>query len=111
MAQTVIGAKYINVTAISGSTYTFLASDAGSLVEFSNSSGSTTVTVPTDATTNFPIGTTIDLLQTGTAQVTVGGAGVTINTPDGLKLRAQWSSASLIKRAANTWVMLGDTTV
>ena len=110
MAQTVIGARFTNVVSATGTTYTFVASDAGNLVEFSNG-GAVTVTVPTDATTNFPIGTQIDILQVGAGQVTVGGAGVTINTPDGLKLRAQWSAASLVKRAANTWVILGDTTV
>jgi hypothetical protein len=52
------------------------------------------------------------LLQTNTGQVTVAGAGgVTINGNPGLKLRAQWSSATLIKRAENTWVLVGDITV
>ena len=35
-------------------------------------------------------------------------AGVTINATPGLKLRAQWSSATLIKRATDTWVLVGD---
>jgi hypothetical protein len=34
--------------------------------------------------------------------------GVTINATPGLKLRAQWSSVTLIKRATDTWVALGD---
>lgn len=44
----------------------------------------------------------------GAGQVTVGGAGVTINATPGLKLRTQWSSATLIKRATDTWVAVGD---
>ena len=34
--------------------------------------------------------------------------GVTINATPGLKLRAQWSYATLIKRATDTWVLVGD---
>jgi hypothetical protein len=107
MAQNIIGAKYINITPISAGTYTLTQYDANALVEFSNA---VTVTVPTDAVLNFPIGTTIDLLQTGTGQVTITSS-ATVNTPDGLKLRTRWSAATLIKRGANLWVLLGDTTV
>jgi hypothetical protein len=36
---------------------------------------------------------------------------VTINSKDGdLKLSAQWSAASLVKRATDTWVAVGDLT-
>lgn len=57
----------------------------------------------------FPIGTQITILQTGSGQTTIGaGAGVTVNATPGLKLRAQWSSVTLIKRATNTWVAVGD---
>jgi hypothetical protein len=67
------------------------------------------VTVPTDATTNFPIGTSIDLLRTNTGGVQiVGASGVTVNATPGAYLRARWSSATLFKRAANTWVLMGD---
>jgi hypothetical protein len=33
---------------------------------------------------------------------------VTLNGTPGLLLRAQYSSATLIKRAADTWVIIGD---
>lgn len=75
------------------------------------SSSAVTVTIPADSSVNFPVGTSIDVLQTGTGQVTIAGAGgVTVNGTPGLKLRAQWSSATLFKRAANTWVVMGDLT-
>jgi hypothetical protein len=65
--------------------------------------------LPTNAATaGFGVGDQINLLQTGAGQVTVGGAGVTINGTPGLKLRAQYSSATLIKRATDTWVLIGD---
>jgi len=79
-----------------------------SIIEVSSTSG-TTITVPADSNYNYPVGTTLDILQTNTGQVTIAGAGgVTVNATPGLKLRTQWSSATLLKRAENTWVAFGD---
>ena len=81
-----------------------------SMIEVSSASG-TTITIPAEASVNYPIGTTIDILQTNTGQVTIAGAaGVTVNATPGLKLRTRWSSATLMKRAADTWVVYGDLT-
>ncbi len=78
------------------------------MVESTAGSG-ITVTIPTNATTAYPVGTTIDFLQTGAGQITFAAAsGVTLNGTPGLKTRTQWSSASLFKRATDTWVVLGD---
>ncbi len=83
-----------------------------SMIEISKSSA-VTLTVPADATVDYPVGTSINILQTGAGQVTVAPVSgtVTVNATPGLKLRAQWSSATLVKRAANTWVLLGDLSV
>ena len=71
-----------------------------------------TLTIPADTTAlNFPIGTTIDIIQTNTGQITIGGAfGVNLNATPGLKIRSQWSIATLLKRDANTWLVFGDLT-
>jgi hypothetical protein len=67
-----------------------------------------TITVPTDSEI-FAVGSTVDIVQTGSSQVTiVGDTGVTVNSTPGLKLRSQWSSATLIKRGNNLWVAVGD---
>jgi hypothetical protein len=88
--------------------YTLVLADRDKMVEISSGSA-ITLTVPADATVAFPTGTRIEILQTGTGQITVAGAGsVAVNGTPGLRLRAQWSSAMLIKRAANTWVLIGD---
>ena len=95
---------------VSTTSDTPVIADAGKLIEFSNTS-TITVTIPDNTTTPFPIGTQINLLQINTGQVVVAGAlGVTVNANPGLKLRGQWSSATLIKRAINTWVLIGDIT-
>ena len=74
-----------------------------------NSASAVTITVPLNATIAYPVGTSIDILQTGTGQITVAGAaGVTVNATPGLKLRTQWSGATLFKRATDTWVLYGD---
>jgi hypothetical protein len=89
-------------------TYTFLLSDANLIVEGSNA-GATTFTIPADSTSNFPIGSTITIIQSGNGQITVAGAGgVTLNGTPGAKLRTLWSTATITKRLANTWIIYGD---
>ena len=100
----------LEINAQTGTTYTLVLSDRGGLVTLSNASP-ITLTVPTNASVAFAVGTQIGLLQTGAGQVTVvGGSGVTVNATPGLKLRAQWSIASLIKLDTNTWTLAGDVT-
>ena len=80
------------------------------LIEMGSSSA-LTLTIPLNSSIAYPVGTSFDILQTGTGQVTIAGAaGVTVNATPGLKLRTQWSSATLFKRAENTWVVYGDLT-
>jgi hypothetical protein len=89
--------------------YTLVLGDASKLVEINNASANN-LTVPLNSSVAFTVGTQISLLQTGAGQMTVvPTGGVTINATPGLKLRAQWSSATLIKRATDTWVLVGDT--
>lgn len=88
--------------------YTLTLADGGVQVEISNASANT-LTVPTNSSVAFPIGTVIVFVQTGVGQTTVtASAGVTINGTPGLKLRTQWSVATLTKRATDTWLLAGD---
>lgn len=102
-------ATTLTQNAQTGTTYTLVLTDSDlKLVELSNASA-ITLTVPTNASVAFPVGCQINIIQTAAGQVTVAGAGgVTVNATPGLKLRAQWSSATLIKRATDTWVLVGD---
>lgn len=95
--------------------YTLVAGDAGKLLLASNSTTAGTINIPTDATTNFALGTQIHIVQTGSGQLTVqattsgtttvNSTGATATAP---KLRAQWASLTCIKTAANTWLVVGD---
>jgi hypothetical protein len=100
-----------SITPISQKTASYTLSslsERDTLIEI-DSSSATTFTIPADSSVDYPVGTTLDILQTSTGQVTIAGAGgVTVNATPGLKLRTQWSSATLMKRAANTWVVYGD---
>jgi hypothetical protein len=91
--------------------YTLSAlTERDSLIEVAKGSAAT-ITIPLNSAVAFPVGTSIDVLQTSTGQVTIAGdAGVTVNSTPGLKLRTQWSTATLFKRATNTWVVYGDLT-
>ena len=91
-----------------GTTYTSVLDDNGKIVEMNNAAANT-LTVPLNATVAYAVGAQINILQTGVGQTTVvATSGVTINSTPGLKLRAQWSSATLIKRATDSWVLVGD---
>jgi hypothetical protein len=88
--------------------YTITLADRDSIVEVS-SSGSASLTIPLNSTTAFPIGSSLSILQTGTGQITIAGAGgVTVNATPGFRTRTQWSMATIVKRGTDTWVATGD---
>ena len=95
-------------TSAQSASYTLVLADKAKVVEMSVGSANN-LTVPLNSSVAFPTGTQIHIVQTGSGQTTVvATGGVTINTATTLKLRAQWSAATLIKRAENTWVLVGD---
>lgn len=55
-----------------------------------------------------PVGTQIHLLALTTGVSVTAGAGTTVNGTPGLKLRAAYSSATLICLGTNNWVLIGD---
>lgn len=103
----------VALNAQTGTSYTFVAADANNtLVTLANASA-IAVTIPTNATTAFPVGTVLNFAQTGAGQVTVSGAsgvtltsiGATAATP---KTRVQYSAGSAIQTTANNWLVIGD---
>ena len=99
----------VSINAQTGTTYTLVLADAGKLVTLNNASP-VALTVPTNASVAFPVGTVIALAQLGAGLVSVAGAsGVTINgvTPGDDDLAGQWATASLTKLATDTWLLSG----
>lgn len=92
-----------------GTTYTLVAGNLNQLVTLNNASP-ITLTVPPSV---FSAGDVINIAQIGAGQVTLAqGAGVTITstgaTATAPKLRAQYSAASIICTASNTFLVIGD---
>lgn len=96
------------VDAAKTSNYTLALTDRNKMLRMSTAS---TFQVPTNASVAFPVGSMIHLMQTTTNQVTVAAvtpATTTVNSALTLKLRTQWSSATLLKIDTDTWVLFGD---
>jgi hypothetical protein len=107
-----IATATVLINAQTGTTFTPGLTDAGKLVTASNPAA-ISLTIPTDATVDFPIGTQLLVMQLGAGQVTVSAVTpetTTIISRSGTKTAGQYALISLIKVAANQWVVGGDAT-
>ena len=91
--------------------YSLALNDNGKLV-LMNVATANNLTIPLNSSVNFPVGTKIDVSSIGAGQTTIVAAGgVTINSAGGaLKLRLQYSGATLVQTATNVWSLFGDIT-
>lgn len=83
--------------------YTLALTDAGKVVPM-NKTGTATLTVPLNATVQFPVGTILYVYNMSSSNVTVAAAG-------GVEVRnagdiVQYGQVTLRKRATNEWVMV-----
>ena len=92
-----------------GTTYTTILGDQNTYVTMTNASAST-LTIPSNSSVAYPIGSVIYVQQLGAGQVTLTpGAAVTFRSADdAYKLVKQYSGAALIKIASDTWGVMGD---
>jgi len=105
-------AEYYQITprAHSASTDTPSVTDINNTIEYSNACN---ISIPTSSNANFPVGAVLTLVKVGASGDVVvqsGGSNVTVYSSLGLKLRAQWSTASLTKRTDGSWLLFGDLT-
>jgi len=89
--------------------YTLELTDKNKFVKMSVA-GANTVTVPTNASVAWPVGSQIHIIQygAGKTQVVPVSNTVTIYATPGTYLRARYSSATLLKCDTNTWLLTGD---
>lgn len=103
--------EYINTVYVNYKTgsYTIGLTDVGKVIEI-DSLVTADLVIPLDITTNFPIGSTLDIVQIGSGNVKVlPFSGVTVQSKNGmLSLSGQFAAATLYKRAINTWIVMGD---
>jgi hypothetical protein len=97
-----------------GTTYTTVLNDNGQVVTMNNASANT-LSIPTNASVAYPIGTQINVLQIGAGQTTIQAvtSGTTTILSTGAsaaapKLRVRYSMATCIKSATDTWYVVGD---
>ena len=96
-------------------TYTAVLTDNRNKLIRMNVSTANDFLIPTNASVAFPIGSVINVVRTGNGQTTIKAvtAGTTTIQSTGAtatapKLRAQYSAASCIKVATDTWIVVGD---
>jgi hypothetical protein len=103
-------ATTLTINAQTGTTYTTVAADASAkLVTLTNASAITVTLAPS----LYAIGEQINFAQLGAGQVTFqGGVGVTVVSTGATaatpKCRVQYSTATAICTAVNTWLVVGD---
>jgi hypothetical protein len=96
-------------------TYTVVLSDADQKLVTMSVGSANDFLIPTNANVAFAIGTVINVIQIGAGQTTIKAvtSGTTTISSTGAsatapKLRAQYSAASCIKVATDTWYVVGD---
>ena len=105
-AASFVATRY-NVVAVTNTAYTLSIGDSGSFITASNASAMT-ITIPTNASVAFDVGTKIMFVQMGAGQVTfVASGGVSLYADPGLKIAAQYGGAELVKIATDTWILVG----
>lgn len=120
MSISIIGGSVSPSTALSlnaqtGTTYTFVLTDANNTLVTASNASAQTYSIPTNASVAYPIGSQINIIAIGAGQVTINAvtSGTTTVLSNGAtaaspKLRVQYSAASLLKVATDTWYVIGD---
>ena len=111
-ARNLAGLIFTSINAQTAS-YTFALTDGNNTFVTINNASANTATIPPNSSVAFPVGTILNLAQTGAGQTTITqGSGVTITstgaTPSAPKTRVQYSACSAIQTSANNWLVIGD---
>jgi hypothetical protein len=96
-------------------TYTVVLADNKNTLVTMNVATANDFLIPTNASVAFPIGSVINVVQTGVGKTTieaVSSGTTTISSTGGTaaapELRAQFSAASCVKVATDSWIIIGD---
>ena len=103
----------LTINAQTGTTYTAVKADGLNSICTMDNASANTFRIPTDATYNFPIGTTLLVYQKGAGITTINAVTsgtTTINSAGAVAaapVLARYKSAACIKVAANSWIVVG----
>ena len=109
--QTVVAAGNDNDQ--TGTTYILVLTDQENTTVWMNNASANTLTIPTNASVAFAVGTKINVSMEGAGVTTISGdTGVTVNGTSGgsVVINNQYQGATLTKRASDTWIIQGDIT-
>jgi len=90
-----------------GTSYTLVLTDVAKVISLTNAAA-ITLTVPTNASVAFPVGTQILLYQGGAGQVTISSSATIRSQGTKLKINGQYGVAGLLKIATDEWVVFGN---
>jgi len=105
----ILATSIVALNTQAGTAYTAALTDVGRLVNFTSGTA-VAFTIPANATVAFSVGDQINILQAGTATVTITPAATVTVRSSGAKLKTkdQFSIATCIKIDTNEWVALGN---
>jgi hypothetical protein len=106
---TALATAMVAINAQTGTSYTTVLGDDGKLITADNAAA-ITLTIPPNSSVAYGIGTQINIMQLGAGQVTItAGAGVTFRSAGTkVKTNGQYSVATCVKIATDTWVLVGN---
>ena len=102
------GGGTTSINAQIGTTYTPVLTDEGKAITLTNAAA-IALTIPTNVSVAFPVGTTMTIIQGGAGLVTATGAvGVTVNgiSAGSKATAAAYEGLALIKTATDTWIIV-----
>ena len=101
---------YVDVVQETGTSHTFALSDAGKYIHCTTPSANCTITLPSDATTAFPIGTQMLFSSPHASNKVVFAAGssaAVTSLDDKLTLHGPDGVAAVLKLTTNSWLLFG----
>lgn len=112
LLQVAGGITYTNIFNRRANNYTLVLTDQNDIVEMNIDVTANTVTVPTNASVAFPIGTEIMIMRYGSGVTEiVPASGVTIRSKASYrKIADQYTGATLVKVGTDEWYLVGNLT-
>ena len=96
-----------------GTTYTLVLADEENKTVWMSNASANVLTIPTNASVAFAVGTKINVIMEAAGVTTItGDTGVTVNgtSAGSAVVNNQYQGATLTKRATDTWIISGDIT-
>ena len=94
-----------------GTAYTLVLTDADNKTVYMDNAAANVLTIPTNASVAFAVGTKINVMMEGAGVTSItGDTGVTVNgvSAGSGDINNQYQGVTLAKRATNTWLVIGD---